>query len=101
VRLQRNKDLIDRRQGVQGQHAQRRRAIDQHEIVVGLQGAQRGLQALVTPLEVDQLDLRAGELALLLPLVACLLVLSAWPALVSESSFAGDQAARVVAEGFR
>jgi NADH-quinone oxidoreductase subunit M len=35
----------------------------------------------------EALDLRPGELALVLPLVACLLVLSAWPALVSESSF--------------
>ena len=46
-------------------------------------------------------DLRAGELAFVLPLVACLLVLSFWPALVSESSFAGDRAAKVVAQGFR
>jgi NADH-quinone oxidoreductase subunit M len=36
----------------------------------------------------EALDLRPGELALVLPMVACLLVLSAWPALVSESSFA-------------
>jgi NADH-quinone oxidoreductase subunit M len=35
----------------------------------------------------EALDLRPGELALILPLVACLVVLSAWPALVSESSF--------------
>ena len=32
----------------------------------------------------EALDLRPGELALVLPLVACLLALSAWPALVSE-----------------
>ena len=49
----------------------------------------------------EALDLRPGELALVLPLVACLLVLSAWPALVSESSFPGDRPAQVVAEGFR
>jgi len=49
----------------------------------------------------EALDLRPGELALVLPLVACLLVLSAWPALVSQSSFAGDRPARVLAEGFR
>jgi NADH-quinone oxidoreductase subunit M len=49
----------------------------------------------------EALDLRVGELALVLPLVACLLVLSAWPALVSESSFAGDEPARVLAEEFR
>jgi NADH-quinone oxidoreductase subunit M len=35
----------------------------------------------------EALDLRPGELALVLPLVACVLVLSAWPALVSQSSF--------------
>ena len=46
-------------------------------------------------------DLRVGELALVLPLVACLLVLSFWPALVSESSFAGDRASAVVSQGFR
>jgi NADH-quinone oxidoreductase subunit M len=33
------------------------------------------------------LDLRPGELAILIPLVACLLVLSVWPAAVSEHSF--------------
>jgi NADH-quinone oxidoreductase subunit M len=49
----------------------------------------------------EALDLRPGELALVLPLVACLLVLSAWPALVSESSFADDRPARVIAEGLR
>jgi NADH-quinone oxidoreductase subunit M len=49
----------------------------------------------------EALDLRPGELALVLPLVACLLALSAWPALVSESSFPDDQPARVIAEGFR
>ena len=49
----------------------------------------------------DALDLRPGELALVLPLVACLLALSAWPALVSESSFPDDRPARVIAEGFR
>jgi NADH-quinone oxidoreductase subunit M len=36
----------------------------------------------------EALDLRPGELALILPLVACLVALSVWPALVSESSFA-------------
>jgi hypothetical protein len=45
--------------------------------------------------------MRPVELALVVPLVTCLLVLSAWPALVSQSSFPGDAAARVVAEGFR
>jgi NADH-quinone oxidoreductase subunit M len=49
----------------------------------------------------EALDLRPGELALVVPLVACLLALSAWPALVSESSFPDDQPARVIAEDFR
>ncbi len=49
----------------------------------------------------EALDLRPGELALVLPMVACLLVLSAWPALVSESAFPGDEPAKVLAEGFR
>jgi NADH-quinone oxidoreductase subunit M len=37
----------------------------------------------------EALDLRAGELALVLPLVLVLLVLSLWPALVSDRSFPG------------
>jgi NADH-quinone oxidoreductase subunit M len=47
----------------------------------------------------EALDLRPGELALVLPLVACLLALSAWPALVSESSFPDDEPQRVLSEG--
>jgi NADH-quinone oxidoreductase subunit M len=46
-------------------------------------------------------DLRPGELGLVLPLVACLLVLSFWPALVSESSFTGDRATTVVSQELR
>jgi NADH-quinone oxidoreductase subunit M len=49
----------------------------------------------------EALDLRLGELALVIPLVACLLVLSAWPALVSGRSFPGDAPAKVLAQGFR
>ena len=49
----------------------------------------------------EALDLRPGELALVLPLVACLLALSVWPALVSESSFPRPGAAQAIAEGFR
>jgi len=49
----------------------------------------------------DALDLRSVELALVVPMVACLLVLSAWPALVSQSSFPGDAPAQTIAEGFR
>jgi NADH-quinone oxidoreductase subunit M len=47
----------------------------------------------------EALDLRAGELALVLPLVACLLALSVWPALVSESSFPNDEPTRALSEG--
>jgi NADH-quinone oxidoreductase subunit M len=46
------------------------------------------------------LDLRPGELAILVPLVALLLALSAWPAAISERAFAGDDAAQVVQEQF-
>ena len=35
------------------------------------------------------LDLRTGELAVIVPLVAILLVLSAWPDAISGHSFAG------------
>jgi NADH-quinone oxidoreductase subunit M len=38
------------------------------------------------------LDLRAGELAVVVPLVACLLALSAWPNLISGHAFGGMHA---------
>jgi NADH-quinone oxidoreductase subunit M len=47
------------------------------------------------------LDLRPAELSILVPLVACLLALSVWPAAISDRSFAGDQATRDVATAFR
>ena len=47
------------------------------------------------------LDLRPGELALVVPLVAALLVLSAWPAGISHHSFAGDAPVNAVYEQFR
>src|SRR6188474_1670641 len=40
----------------------------------------------------EALDLRAGELGLVIPLLLVLLGLSIWPALVSESSFTGADA---------
>jgi NADH-quinone oxidoreductase subunit M len=49
----------------------------------------------------DALDLRPGELALVVPLVALLLALSAWPAGISHHSFAGDAPKQQVAEQFR
>jgi NADH-quinone oxidoreductase subunit M len=47
------------------------------------------------------LDLRPAELGILVPLVACLLALSVWPAAISDRSFAGDEAVRTIAEQFR
>jgi NADH-quinone oxidoreductase subunit M len=47
------------------------------------------------------LDLRPAELGVVVPLVACLLALSAWPASVTQHSFRGDQAQNDVAQGFK
>src|SRR5207253_6676758 len=47
------------------------------------------------------LDLRPAELGVVLPLIACLLVLSAWPAGISHRSFADDQARTSIVEQFR
>jgi NADH-quinone oxidoreductase subunit M len=49
----------------------------------------------------DALDLRVGELALIVPLVLLLLFLSAWPAGVSHHSFAEDQPVQAVNAGFK
>jgi NADH-quinone oxidoreductase subunit M len=49
----------------------------------------------------EALDLRPGELALVIPLVAALLALSAWPAAISHHSFAGDQPTQQVETQFR
>jgi hypothetical protein len=46
----------------------------------------------------EALDLRPGELALVMPLIACLIALSIWPAVVSESSFPNDEPARALSE---
>jgi NADH-quinone oxidoreductase subunit M len=43
----------------------------------------------------EALDLRPAELGVLVPLVACLLVLSAWPAAITDRSFAGKPRAAV------
>jgi NADH-quinone oxidoreductase subunit M len=45
-------------------------------------------------------DLRPGELAIVVPLVACLLALSAWPAAISDRAFARDQANTQVTQNF-
>jgi NADH-quinone oxidoreductase subunit M len=47
------------------------------------------------------LDLRPAELGVVVPLVACLLALSAWPAAISGHSFRDDRAQADVAQGFR
>ena len=47
------------------------------------------------------LDLRPAELGVLVPLVACLLALSAWPAAVTDHAFAGQEAADVIMGRFR
>jgi NADH-quinone oxidoreductase subunit M len=47
------------------------------------------------------LDLRPAELGVVVPLVACLLALSAWPAAITSHSFKGDRAQADVAQGFR
>jgi NADH-quinone oxidoreductase subunit M len=49
----------------------------------------------------EALDLRPVEIALVVPLLACLLVLSAWPALISDSAFPRDEDTQLIAEGFR
>jgi len=49
----------------------------------------------------EALDLRAGEIALLVPLVGVLLVLSAWPAGISHHSFAGDTPTQAIQGQFR
>ena len=47
------------------------------------------------------LDLRPAELGIVVPLVACLLFLSAWPAAITDHSFPGDRARAEVVAGIR
>jgi NADH-quinone oxidoreductase subunit M len=47
------------------------------------------------------LDLRPAELGVTVPLVACLLALSVWPAAITQHSFRGDHGAADVAAQFR
>jgi len=49
----------------------------------------------------EALDLRPGEIALLVPLVGALLFLSAWPAGITHHSFAGDQPSHAVSSQFK
>jgi NADH-quinone oxidoreductase subunit M len=47
------------------------------------------------------LDLRPAELGVTVPLIACLLALSVWPAAITQHSFRGDRAEADVAAEFR
>jgi hypothetical protein len=47
------------------------------------------------------LDLRLGELAVVVPLILCLLGLSAWPNLVSGHAFGGNHAKSSIDQGLR
>ena len=47
------------------------------------------------------LDLRPAELGVVVPLVACLLALSAWPAAITQHSFHDDHGQADVARGFK
>jgi NADH-quinone oxidoreductase subunit M len=47
------------------------------------------------------LDLRPAELGVVVPLVACLLALSAWPAAITQHSFRNDHGQADVARGFK
>jgi NADH-quinone oxidoreductase subunit M len=47
------------------------------------------------------LDLRPAELGILVPLLGCVLALSAWPAAISEHAFPNDAPARAVEAQFR
>ena len=47
------------------------------------------------------LDLRPAELGILVPLLACVFALSAWPAAISERAFPGDEPTRSVESQFR
>jgi NADH-quinone oxidoreductase subunit M len=48
----------------------------------------------------EALDLRPGELGVVVPLLACLLALSVWPAAITERSFANDRAGSDVRSQF-
>jgi NADH:ubiquinone oxidoreductase subunit 4 (subunit M) len=45
----------------------------------------------------EALDLRPAELGAIVPLLACLLALSVWPAAITERSFTGDRAGSAIA----
>jgi NADH:ubiquinone oxidoreductase subunit 4 (subunit M) len=47
------------------------------------------------------LDLRPAELGVTVPLIACLLALSVWPAAITQHSFRGDHGEADVAALFK
>jgi hypothetical protein len=47
------------------------------------------------------LDLRPAELGVTVPLLACLLALSVWPAAITQHSFRGDHGAADVQAQFK
>src|SRR5204862_6153108 len=47
------------------------------------------------------LDLRPAELGVTVPMIACLLALSIWPAAITQPSFRGDHGAADVAGQFK
>ena len=61
--LHRHDHAVRGAQAVEREHRQRRRAVDQHKIIIDIDLGQRGLQAHLTPLQRYQLDLGTGQLA--------------------------------------
>ena len=49
----------------------------------------------------EALDLRPAELGAIVPLVACLLALSVWPAAITERSVGADRARNAISSGLR
>ena len=77
------------RLGLRGRRRRGDRARGDVHAAADLGGAAPAPGAAVTD---AALDLRPAELGIVVPLVAFLLVLSAWPAAITERSFAGSQA---------
>jgi hypothetical protein len=61
--LHRHDDAVGAAQAVEREQVQRGRAVDQDEVVVGIDRLERATQALVAALQRDQFDLGAGQFA--------------------------------------
>ncbi len=59
--LHRDDDLVRRGQAVEGQHAQRRRAVQEDRVIAAAQVVQLGAQDVLAPGAAEQRDLGAGE----------------------------------------